>query len=209
MRAGHRLRRPCSPGIAAGSEPDDESLYAPVPTKPAGYLVHFANGKTRVIADYQDHGDTFSIVGTTGHHVSYPRWMIESIEPLKAGADGIPEDLSPCYIAHFTKGMTEPILDFDAEDGDCWVLFGVSGSRFVFLKSMIAYFEPTPGAIGAMRKWTDSAGSHHAIAKFVRIDGEKIVLAKDNGKMVHMPIDKLSEVDQDLARRLQELMAKR
>ena len=114
-------------------------------------------------------------------------------------------DLPRRYIAHFTSGKSFALTDFAEKDG-AWDLFPVTGGHIGgYPKSAIAYFEPTADALGATRTWTDSGGSHHASAKFDRIDGENVILAKDDGKTIRIPIEKLSETDRDLARRLQGL----
>lgn len=117
-------------------------------------------------------------------------------------------DLPRRYIAHFTSGRSVALTDFAEKDG-AWVLFPVTGGHIGgYPKSAIAYFEPTADALGALRTWTDSGGSHHASAKFDRIDGENVILTKDDGQTIHIPIQKLSETDRDLARRFQELKGK-
>lgn len=199
-----------------GSEPDDQSLYAPVPAAsnampqpppklPARYVVHFRSGKTRQIANYDDHGDTFSIDGTTGGHTTYPTWMIERIEPI-TGAEVTTVD-RPRYIAHFTDGETRALADY-RDANEFWILVDLNGGRGEFRKSMIKYFEPTHDAIGVMRKWTDLSGSHHATAKFIGIEGQKVVLTNDDDKTIRIPIDKLSHADRDLVNRLHELLPK-
>ena len=129
-------------------------------------------------------------------------------KPPLAPEPAAPE-LPTRYIAHFSNGKSRALTDFALEENGCWILFPVTGGSIGgYTKAMVAYFEPTLDAIGTMRKWTDSAGSHHATAKFVRIDGEKVVLTKDDGKTIRVPLNKLSEADQGLAQKLQELVEK-
>ncbi|HUE74364.1 MAG TPA: SHD1 domain-containing protein [Pirellulaceae bacterium] len=60
---------------------------------------------------------------------------------------------------------------------------------------------PAPGA--ELRTWTDTTGSYKTEATFVRIgeDG-RVELKKANGTVAHVPLDKLSPADQELARKL-------
>lgn len=113
-------------------------------------------------------------------------------------------DLPTRYIAHFVSGKQHPVNNF-VEDNGSWLLYGVTGGYIRYPTSLVSYFEPTPEAIGVFRKWADSAGSHHATAKFIRIDGQDVILAKSDRNTVHVPLEKLSETDRDLAQRLQEL----
>ncbi|MGH7138526.1 MAG: hypothetical protein ACREHD_22485 [Pirellulales bacterium] len=52
----------------------------------ARYLVRFSSGKTKQIVDFSDHGDSFTLTGISGGSAGYPKWMVESIEPLHSGA---------------------------------------------------------------------------------------------------------------------------
>jgi hypothetical protein len=53
------------------------------------------------------------------------------------------------------------------------------------------------------RKWTSADGKFSIEAKFVRIqDGNVVLIRKDNGKEISVPLDKLGASDRVLARRL-------
>lgn len=59
-------------------------------------------------------------------------------------------------------------------------------------------------ALAETRKWLDSTGKHQTIAEFIAIDGDQVVLEKEGGKQIRIPIDKLSKPDQKYARRQAE-----
>ena len=50
------------------------------------------------------------------------------------------------------------------------------------------------------REWVDSSGKHKVEAEFVKLEGEVVHLRKANGKVIKMPIGRLSEADQAYAR---------
>jgi len=47
-----------------------------------------------------------------------------------------------------------------------------------------------------MRTWSDKSGKFKIKAKFVESSGDKVVLEKEDGTQVTVPLDKLSEADQ-------------
>ena len=47
-----------------------------------------------------------------------------------------------------------------------------------------------------MREWKDATGKFEIKANFVRVDGDNVVLEKEDGKTVEVPIEKLCAVDQ-------------
>ena len=53
-----------------------------------------------------------------------------------------------------------------------------------------------------MRTWTDSSGLYKIEARFVELADGKVTLEKDDGTRKSMPLDKLSENDQELAKKL-------
>ena len=50
------------------------------------------------------------------------------------------------------------------------------------------------------RTWTDSTGKYRVKATLVRLEGESVVLKKQDGKITHVPINRLSRNDQRIAR---------
>lgn len=55
-----------------------------------------------------------------------------------------------------------------------------------------------------VRTWTSQGGKFTIKAKFVELRGDSVTLKKEDGKSLTVAIDKLSEDDQELARRLAE-----
>lgn len=53
-----------------------------------------------------------------------------------------------------------------------------------------------------MRTWSDASGKFNVEAEFVAIDGEKVILRNADGKEIKVPLDKLSEEDQQAANEL-------
>jgi hypothetical protein len=61
----------------------------------------------------------------------------------------------------------------------------------------------SPSTMPEFRKWTSADGKFSIEAKFVRIqDGNVVLIRKDNGKEISVPLDKLGASDRVLARRL-------
>ena len=53
-------------------------------------------------------------------------------------------------------------------------------------------------AADAVREWTDSTGKLKVMASLVKVEGDKVTLRRaDNGKEVTLPIEKLSDADQE------------
>ena len=48
--------------------------------------------------------------------------------------------------------------------------------------------------------WTDSSGQHQIVAEFVSLDGGEVTLKAVDGKIIKLPLDKLSEADQEFAK---------
>ena len=57
---------------------------------------------------------------------------------------------------------------------------------------------------GPLRVWTDSTGKHTVEAEFVELKDGRVRLKKEDGKIITIPIDKLSEVDQNVLRSKRE-----
>ena len=53
----------------------------------------------------------------------------------------------------------------------------------------------------AYRTWTDSTGKHQVEAAFVCFDGGKVRLKKKDGKEIAVPLARLSEPDQEFAKK--------
>ena len=49
------------------------------------------------------------------------------------------------------------------------------------------------------RTWTDSTGKHEVVARFVELDGTTVVLRRNDGKTVRVPLARLSDADQRAA----------
>lgn len=49
------------------------------------------------------------------------------------------------------------------------------------------------------RTWTDSTGKHKVVARFVELDGTTVVLRREDGKTVRVPLSRLSDTDQRAA----------
>ena len=59
---------------------------------------------------------------------------------------------------------------------------------------------PTGQGSGAYRTWIDNTGRHSIQAKFVQVNGDKIRLKKDNGDVIEVAMNKLSDTDQFVAK---------
>jgi hypothetical protein len=53
------------------------------------------------------------------------------------------------------------------------------------------------GSIGLARTWSDASGKFKVDADLVSVDENQVTLRRTDGKVVHLPIDKLSQADQD------------
>ncbi|OHB69806.1 MAG: hypothetical protein A2V70_14720 [Planctomycetes bacterium RBG_13_63_9] len=54
---------------------------------------------------------------------------------------------------------------------------------------------------GSTRTWTDATGSFKIEAEFLGLDGDKVRLRKSNGRVITVPLQKLSDADQQFARK--------
>lgn len=52
----------------------------------------------------------------------------------------------------------------------------------------------------SQRVWTDSTGKYRITALFVQLEGDTVVLKKSDGKIIRVPITRLSQEDQRMAR---------
>ena len=55
-------------------------------------------------------------------------------------------------------------------------------------------------AQGEVRKWTDKAGGYSVQAEFVEVAGDHVVLKREDGKNLRIPLEKLSATDQEFVR---------
>ena len=60
------------------------------------------------------------------------------------------------------------------------------------------------GDANPLRSWTAKSGSYRTVARFIDLDGDKVVLEKEDGTRVTVPLDKLSEADVEYAKRIAE-----
>lgn len=67
---------------------------------------------------------------------------------------------------------------------------------------ILASFVLLVSAAAEPRIWTDSTGSHKVEAEFVRVHEGKVVLKKPDGKMLAIPLDKLSADDKAMAEKM-------
>ena len=51
------------------------------------------------------------------------------------------------------------------------------------------------------RTWTDSTGKHKIEGEFVKLADGQVDIRRDDGKLVRIPLEKLSEADQQHARK--------
>lgn len=65
-----------------------------------------------------------------------------------------------------------------------------------------------PAAKRPMRTWTDTTGKFKTKARFVELDGEKVTLETDKGKRITIALEKLSDGDQAMAKKIAATMAK-
>ena len=54
-----------------------------------------------------------------------------------------------------------------------------------------------------LRTWKDSSGKFEVPARFSRADGETVLLERQDGKLIRVPLDRLSDQDRDYLRQLQ------
>ena len=65
-------------------------------------------------------------------------------------------------------------------------------SRSLLLSLLILLFSAWPAS---GRIWTDTSGSFHVEAEFVKVSGDSVTLKKPNGDVIKVPLAKLSETD--------------
>ena len=58
---------------------------------------------------------------------------------------------------------------------------------------------PAP-QLASARTWTDSTGNHTVEAEFVDLKDGKVRLKKEDGKTITIPIERLSEADQEFVK---------
>lgn len=198
------MRSPPGSGSSGGSYSSGSSYSGLAPITPRTSYRTSARSSARTsyqLGALNAEADDDSLADSSNQPAAMP-----SPDPVSPPAPKLP-DLPTRYIAHMKGGKTKALNDFSDKD-DEWLLFPVTGGSIGYGKWMISYFEPTAEALDLVRTWTDDAGTHHATAKFSHIHGDNVILTKNDGKTVHIPIDKLSETDRDLAKRLQELKGK-
>ena len=55
-----------------------------------------------------------------------------------------------------------------------------------------------------LRTWTDSSGRHTVKAAFLELRDDNVRLKKENGDVIQVPLNKLSEADREAAKKLME-----
>ena len=68
---------------------------------------------------------------------------------------------------------------------------------FVLCATMLSATQAVSG-----RTWTDSTGKYKIEAEFVKLDGQNVHLRREDGRIVQIPINRLSQGDQDHVREL-------
>jgi S1-C subfamily serine protease len=53
-----------------------------------------------------------------------------------------------------------------------------------------------------LRSWTAKSGSYRTVARLIEVDSDKVVLEKEDGTRVTVPLDKLSDADVEYAKRI-------
>ena len=56
-----------------------------------------------------------------------------------------------------------------------------------------------------MRVWTDRSGKYRIQASFLKLDGESVHLLDEDGREREIPLDRLSEADQQYVRDVNKL----
>ncbi len=59
-----------------------------------------------------------------------------------------------------------------------------------------------PGAVATMRTWKDATGKFSVEAEFVSLDGDALTIKRKDGKTVTVPLSRLSQDDQTVAKQL-------
>ena len=67
--------------------------------------------------------------------------------------------------------------------------------RLPFLGAALFVFLSLFPLLGLGREWTDDADAFHVEAKLVAVRGGKVYLEKDDGKVIGVPLARLSEKD--------------
>src|SRR5687768_5434091 len=73
------------------------------------------------------------------------------------------------------------------------MLNNTGGKLFAIITAIVGF---TTIASAEERTWSDKSGKFSVMAEFVRIDGDRAVLRRSDGKEIKVPIEKLSEDDQ-------------
>jgi hypothetical protein len=70
--------------------------------------------------------------------------------------------------------------------------------------SLLATAASGPVSDGTYRTWTDDSGTFRIEAKYLATDGEKVRLAKKDGREISVPINRLSQADRQFVEELQK-----
>lgn len=74
--------------------------------------------------------------------------------------------------------------------------------RFPSLLLLLTILLLTPTGFSAeIRSWTDTTGTHTREASFQRLEADAVILKTKDGKLLRIPLDRLSATDQDYARK--------
>lgn len=76
-------------------------------------------------------------------------------------------------------------------------------SRILRLRTFLGLLATLPAiAIAEIRVWTDASGKHQIEAEFVALDGDNVSLKKSDGKILTLPLARLSPKDREFAKSL-------
>ena len=122
-------------------------------------------------------------------------------EPSAKKADPVkPKDtLEAKYKFHHSEH--DPYLAVSFTDSDkSWRLYTPRANHIRLAKSKVVRIEPIDDVHG-FRTWMDSTGRFSTVAKFHDLQEHQVKLEKLTGRLIRLPVERLSDVDKNFVRR--------
>ncbi|MBN2291964.1 MAG: hypothetical protein JXM70_06030 [Pirellulales bacterium] len=136
----------------------------------------------KVIRKHKDGQIELEIVGRSGRTKTFP-WSKIRLAPPEVDQPFVSKRMLASVYRDEKPSNDGDDEDSDDEDGD-EPAFGGKTDR-------------------GYRTWTDDSGTFAIVAKYIKFDGERIVLQrKKDGREIPVPISRLSEADREVAQRL-------
>jgi hypothetical protein len=204
-------------GIAIGAAVDIDEPPARSPVEALGYVGLSPNELSQTFETPKDAPIKLRVIRWRG---TVDGVEIEDVSATKSGNDGwvlvavhFPRSLAAAsnasrkgesemarYTVYFSNGSQKQVSEYH-EDGGDYVISFATGGRGRYPKKMVKRFEPVGNeAAGVTRTWTDKTGKHKVEAALVAVEDGNVTLRKADDKTITIPLEKLSEADQELAK---------